>query len=149
MAATYVAAAAGETIVALIESSPGSGTYVAPASINLSRSIDLMTDVETTVIPRTDIWSAPGKKVRVVTALDWKVQGQGILNTGDDLVWTNWWASGATKNVQLTNANTGGVVLTGAAVLTALSISSDGVGKRANISVTIEGADIPTITTHA
>ncbi len=149
MAATYVAAAAGETLVVMVETTPGAGTYAAPATINLQRSLELIGNAVETKIPRTDTPSAPMKIVRVIESVDWKMSGQGILNTGDDAVWATWLLSGVTKNVQVTNANTGGVVLTGAAVLTSFQAQSDGIGKRTTASIQLMGADIPVQTAHA
>lgn len=149
MTATYVSVAAGETLLVMVEVTPGGGMYTAPATINLQRSLELTANAVETKVPRTDTPSAPMKTQRVVDSVDWKCAGQGILNVGDDLVWANWLLSGATKNVQITDANTGGIVLTGPAVLTQFSTQSDGIGKRVTASIQLMGADIPTVTTHA
>lgn len=149
MTATYVAAAAGETLLVMVETTPGAGTYAAPATINLQRSLELTGNAVETKVPRTDTPSAPMKTVRVIDSVDWKCSGQGVLNVGDDAVWATWLLSGATKNVQIADANTGGVVLTGPAVLTSFSAQSDGIGKRVTASIQLMGADIPVQTAHA
>lgn len=149
MTATYVAAAAGETIVVALGTGSGPIVYAAPASINLQRSLTLTGTVEKSVLARTDNPSAPGETVAVVTSVDWTCQGQGTLNIGDDVVWANLLLAGAPVPVQISNANTGGVVLTGVAVIEKMEVSSDGIGKKAQYNISLQGAGIPTITSHA
>lgn len=148
MTATYVAAAAGETLLVEVETATP-GTYAAPLTINLARSLELSATAEKSVIPRTDNPSAPGKTVAVITSVDWKASGAGTVNLGDDVTYATWLLSGAPKNVRISNANTGGMVLIGAAVLTTFSMNSDGIGKKVQGSIALEGADIPAVTTHA
>lgn len=148
MAVTYVAAVAGESLLIMVETTPGSGTYASPATINLQRSLELTANADASVIPRTDNPSAPGKTTRTVVSVDWKCAGQGILNVGDDKTYADWLLTGVNKNVQITNTLTGALVLTGAACLTAFSMSSDGLGKKVQGNITLEGADIPVSTAH-
>jgi hypothetical protein len=147
MTATYVAAAAGESLLVEIETATV-GTYAAPLLINLQRSLDLMATADATVIPRADNQGAPGYTSRTVTAFDWKIQGSGILNTGDDKLYGDMLLAGVAKNVRISNANTGGVVLMGLGVITSLNLSSGGIGKKVDCSITIEGAGLPTLTAH-
>ena len=149
MTTTYVAAAAGEALVIGVEVTPGGGTYAAPATVNLQRSLEMTANAQSMVLARTDTPSAPGKTVRAVVSVDWKCSGQGTLNSGDDKVWADWLLSGASKNVQISDALTGALVLTGAAVLTAFSMTSDGLGHKVMGSITLEGADLPVSTAHA
>ena len=145
---TYVAAAAGETLLVEVETTPGSGTYGSPATINLARSIEISGTAEKSVLPRIDDPSKPGQTVAVITSVDWKCSGAGMVNIGDDVIYANAVLSGAVKNVRISNANTGGMVLMGPAVFTTFSMSSDGIGKKVQGNIAIEGAGIPTVTSH-
>lgn len=149
MTTTYVAAAAGEAFIVTVEVTPSGGTYAAPATINAQRSLEMMANADANVIARTDDPSKPGKTTRTVVSVDWKCSGQGTLNVGDDKVWADWLLSGISKNVQVSNAVTGALVLTGPAVLTQLSLTADGLGKKVMGSITLEGADLPVSTAHA
>ena len=149
MAATYLTTVAAEQLLVMIETSPGSGTYAAPATINLQRNLEMMSQADANLIYRTDNPSAPAQTQRTVVAIDWKCGGQGTMQLGDDVVYANWWASGASKNVQITNTLTGAIVLTGPAVLTSFALSGDGIGKKVQATIQLEGAGLPSIATHA
>ena len=147
---TYVVAVAGETVVIQVEVTPGGGTYASPMSINMARNLELSATAEATVLPCTSNPSLPGQTVRSVTSTDWKATGAGITNLGDDMTYATWLLSGQPKNVQISNMNTGGLILTGPAVLTACTpMNSGGVGKKADFSVTLEQAGVCVITSHA
>lgn len=147
MPATYVAVAAGEQLLIEIETATA-GTYAAPALINAARALNMSAAATATDIPRTDNPSAPAMVARAVTNTDWKVSGGGVLNTGDDLIYANWLASGLPKNVRVSNATTGGLVLVGPGVLTAFSITGDR-GKKQDCTLSIDSAGIFTTTAHA
>lgn len=148
MTATYVAANAGEQLLVEIETTPGGGTYGTPLLINMQRSLDVMANAEATVIPRSDSQSSPGYTSRTVTSLDWKIQGAGILNTGDDKTYIDMLLTGLSRSVRVSNVATGGVILTGPAVITSFQASAKGIGSKIEASITIEGAGLPTSTAH-
>lgn len=148
MTDTYVAATPGEKMLVEIETATP-GTYAAPATITLQRSLELTASIEKALIPNATNPSAPGYNDGTATGLDWKISGQGTLNVGDEVTWANWWVSGARKNVRVSNALTGGIVFVGPALVASLSLTSDGIGKKVQGSISLEGAGLPTITTHA
>ncbi len=149
MTASYPTVNAAEQLLVQVGDGGSPEVFTSPVLINQSRQLDMTANATATVIPRTDNPSAPGKTVRAVTDTDSKISGTGLLNTGDDKVYADWLLSGAAKNIKASNAITGGLVLTGAYVLTAYSSVGAKVGDKITCSITFEQADQPTTSAHA
>ncbi len=149
MTATYVSANAAEQLLVQVGDGGSPEVFTSPVLINQSRQLDMTANATATVIPRTDNPSAPGKTIRRVTDTDSKISGTGILNAGDDKTYADWLQSGAAKNIKVSNAITGGLVLLGPYVLTAYSSAGAKVGDMITCSLTLEQADIPVTSTHA
>jgi len=149
MVATYVNPNANEQLLVKVGDGASPEVFTAPVLINTTRSLQLTGNAVATVIPRTDDVSAPGKTVRGVSSVDWQVSGAGILHVGDDKTYTDWLLTGAAKNVKVVNNKTGGVILTGSAVLTAFEISGGEVAGKLTCTLTLMGADIPAATATA
>lgn len=67
--------------VAIGTTSMGTTTYAQPVLINTARSFSNKAQVQETIVPRVDDPTQPGEIVRIVTATDTEVSGEGILDT--------------------------------------------------------------------
>lgn len=145
MTVTYVAAVAGEALLIKVGDGAGPEVFTAPALINAQRDLKLSTTEKAVEIPRVDTPGAPAKTVREITAIDWQLTGAGVLNSGDDKVYADWLISGAAKNVKIINSVTGGLTLTGSAVLTDFQVTGNR-GDKVQVQMTLKGADLPVST---
>ena len=148
MVDTYVQPNAGENFVILIGNGASPEVFSAPASINTTRGLKMSTAEKAVEIPDVTNPSNPAYTARAITAVDWQLDGAGIVNTGDDVTWATWWLTGAKKNVQIANSVTGGVVLQGPAVLTDCNLSGDR-GDKVMGTITLKGAGLPAVSPHA
>lgn len=142
MTATYVAAVAGEQLLIKVGDGGGPEVFAAPALINAQRDVKFSTTEKAVEIPRTDTPGAPAKTVREITGVDWSVTGAGILNSGDDKTYADWLISGQPKNIKVINPTTGGLTVTGPAVLTDFQVTGNR-GDKVMIQLTLKGADLP------
>ena len=143
---TYPVATAGEQLLVLVGDGASPENFTPFGLINLDRSLELSANAIATMVPNTSNPSLPGKTVRAVESVDWKVTGSCILDLGQDKLGADWLLSGAAKNIEVINNQAGGLTLKGPAVLTQFTPTGKNQGK-VTASVTLEGADLPTAST--
>lgn len=147
MPVSYVNPIATEQLLIKVGDGATPEVFLAPALINGSRGYKGTTTEKTTIVPRTDDPSQPGKTVRKIVATDSEISGEGLINVGDGVTYEAWRLSGQPKNVKVYNNVTGALVVTGPYVLTDFTLTGSAIGEMVTCQLTLKQADMPTAST--
>jgi len=122
--------------------------FTAPCLINTSRSFVQKATTQATVVPRCDDPTQPGQTVRVVTALDSEISGDGIMDASAALVYFN--KVGVTGNIKVqVGTATGNLVVTGPYILEEFMVTGQKQGDLVTVQLKFVQAGTPTATAHA
>ena len=142
---------AGEHLVLQIGNGSAPESFVATATINTTRSIDISAKASTTEIADTVNPSLPATTVRQIVSTDIKFTGSGIADAPSYLAIANYALNGTVVDVKITMNLTGaqgGVTFTGKMVVTAVNLSGTR-GDMVTFTSTWEQAAAFTLTPNA
>jgi hypothetical protein len=122
-------------------------TFANPVLINTSRSFSQKASINATVVPRTDDPTQPGQTVRIVTALDSEISGDGIMDAATALVYYNKVGTAGNIKVQVGSA-TGNLVVTGSYFLEEFTVTGQKQGDLVTVHVKFVQASAPTSSAH-
>ena len=147
---TYVNNFAGEQLYVQVEDTPGSGTFALGLAvlINAERSLESTQEAKTSVIPRTDDPTKPGKTVRRVASTDTKITGAGTCDAVLALAFVQWQQSGQSRLCNIINNVAGGLAVSGPFHCTSFKITGQ-VHEDATCDITLEQANQPTFSANA
>ena len=145
----YVNNIAGEQLLVQIEDTPGSGTYLNNLAvlINAERALEATAETKTSVVPRTDDPTQPGKTIRRTSSTDTKVSGSGTLDTAQAKTFFDWLMGGQPRQCVFSVSATGSLVVTGMYLLTSFKITGQ-VHEDSTCDITLEQANTPVSTAH-
>lgn len=148
---SYVANIVGEELLVQIGDGAVDEAFAHDCLINSERSVEGSSDVVTSVVPRCDDPSAPGKTVRRVRSTDTRVTFSGMLHATSALVWMQWQRAGTPKNIRVKQDVTGaagGWLLAGSFLLENFSVSGTP-HEEQSCTGTLVQADGTTLTANA
>lgn len=132
----------GEQILIKIGNGATPEVFAAPGLINASRAISFTASTETDQLVDLANQSAPAITVRRVTASDFKVDGEGMINKADVTDYLRWSQSGEACTAQITD---GKWKIQGPVVLTSFSVTGERL-KCSTCQITFEQAGAMVIT---
>jgi len=145
---SFVDVANGELILVQIGDGATSEVFAHDCLINAERGISLSASTVTNEVPNCTDPSAPSKTMRAVQAIDSSVSGSGKMHSSSVKTWMDWLVSGEPKNIRVKHNETGKWQVAGSYLLTAFQVN--GTPKtNAEVTVTLEQADAPTVSTVA
>lgn len=114
--------------------------YSAPALINTTRGITFSTSTETEELIDLADQSAAAVTARFAKAVDWKIDGAGMVSKPDLKEYLLWSKSPKARNVKVSDAATGATwTVTGSAILTQLQVSGER-RKASTVQISLESA---------
>lgn len=142
----YIDVANGELILVQTGDAASPEVFAHDCLINAERGINLTASTVTNEVPNCTDPSLPAKTMRSVGAIDSSLSGAGKMHASSVKTWMDWLVSGQPKNIRTKVA--GKWQVAGSYLLTSFQVN--GTPKtNAEVSVTLEQADIPTVSTPA
>lgn len=143
---SFVDVANGEMILVQIGDGATPEVFAHDCLINTSRAINMTASTVTNTVPNCTDPSAPAKTMRTVSAVDTSISGSGKMHASSVKTWQDRLLAGAAFNVRTKVA--GKWQVAAPYVLTSFQVNGEP-HTNAEVSVTLEQADAPTVTDGA
>lgn len=130
----------GEQLLIQLGNGASPEVFSAPALINTTRGITFSTSTESEELIDLADQSAAAITARYAKAVDWKIDGAGMVSKADLKEYLLWSRTPKARNVKVTDAATGASwTMTGSALLTQLQVSGER-RKASTVQISLESA---------